>query len=298
MNKILKGILFFLFGAAAFSIISIIRKADYGLAEYEQFPLLFAFYFICGWLLNLSQKVFWPYPLLFILPAVGALGSTFILNHRGLFHFIGETLMIIPGYLIGFYISKWPKKGRTMAAIFIPALYFFYISKINPELAYYNNSVRLKSIQTVPDNLLPNFQFKKKDGSTLFLDDFKGKVILIDFYFNRCSQCIKKMPDLVKINTHYSNNPDFVLLSVHRGGSESFSDFLSLLKKLPEGLNYVYDTATAAAKYFTIHGYPVEILIDKSGRVRDQFSGYNADLALVYEKKTIKKIDALLNEKH
>lgn len=205
--------------------------------------------------------------------------------------------MIIPGFFIGFFFFRWSKKLQLVAAIIIPIFYFFYLSKINPELHYYSNSVRGNRNRITKGILIPNFQFIKKDSSLMTINDYKGKVILIDFYFNNCLPCLKKMPALARVKKHYKETTDFILLAVHRGGSESFSDFLAKIDNMPKDINYVYDSSSSASKHLRISGYPFEIIIDKQGKIRELLVGYNNDLSLVYEKNTIKKIDALLNEK-
>lgn len=295
MKKIGKGLLFLGLGVIALIVSSYTRTFK---AEYIQFSTLIPFFLLCGWLLSRFCDQLWPFPLLFFFPTVSILVVALITNHQGFFHYVGEIIMIIPCFFIGFYFFRWPLKTRIITAILLPAFYLLYILKIGPELDYYNRSVRANFLFEPPKEPIPFFVFQKPDKSSLDLAEYRGKVILIDFYFNRCSQCIKKMPDLKKLQNHYKENKDFVLLSVHRGGSESFDEFLTMLHNFPSELSYAYDSSSRASKHLGIEGYPHEILIDKKGLVRDQFGGYSDDVSLVYKKNLIKKIDALLNEKN
>lgn len=293
MNRIGKGLMYLGLGILALILSSYTRTFK---AEYVQFSTLVVFFLFCGWYLRRSCNKILPYPFLFILPTMAILAVGFIINQKGFVHFVGETIMIIPSFFVGFYFLQWPKKVQFATAILLSAFYVIYITKINPELYYNKNTISYKGIKTAPSKSISNFQFTNPDNSILKLDDYKGKVIMLDFYFNNCSPCRKKLPDLVRLKKHYIENKDFVLLAVHRGGSESFSDFLSILKDFPKELNYLYDSSSMAEKYLGINGYPFEILIDKSGHIREQFEGYTDDVSLIYEQKTIKKIDALLNE--
>jgi thiol-disulfide isomerase/thioredoxin len=295
MKKFHSGLPVFILGVAILIISSYTRTFS---AEYIQFPVLLIFFSLSGWLLSQYYKKIWPYPLLFILPTVVVIISAFILNKRGFFHFMGETLMIIPGFIVGFYLSGLSKKIKFISAILLPVFYFFYISKINPQLNYYNNTVSIKGAKAGTKGIISELQFYTKDNTLVPLGGFKGKVVMIDFYFNRCSQCIKKMPELVKLKNHYRENSSFELLTIHSGRSESFGDFIAFLKNLPPELNYVYDSLSTASRYLGIEAYPVEILIDKQGKIRHQFAGYNRDVALVYEENTINKINVLLNENY
>jgi thiol-disulfide isomerase/thioredoxin len=266
-------------------------------AEYIQFSSLILFFLLAGFILNRFYKKSLPFPILFLFPTISVLCIGFFLNPKALFHFIGESLTIIPCFFVGFYFSSWSKKNRVLTSIALVLFYCIYIFKINPELHYYNDSVRFKGAAISTSKPIPNFTFITRDGKSLILNEYRGKVILIDFYFNNCAPCIKKMPALLKIKNHYKENKDFILLLVHRGGSEAFSDFIEKLNDFPFDLNYAYDSSSVASKYLGITGYPLEILIGKNGVIREQFAGYSKDISLIYEKKTIKNIDALLNEK-
>lgn len=294
MNKGLKIIGVLLLGIVVLILSSYTRTFK---QEYFQFPILIILFGLSGWLLSRFYKKIWPYPFLILLPTLISLIYAFIINKMGIVHYTGETLMIVPAFFIGFYFSRWSAKRQVITATFLVIFYSLYISKLNPELVYYNSSVQVNKDKGKP---LPNFQFINPDSSLLMLDKYKGNVMLIDFYFNNCSACIKKMYALEKIQTNYRGNSNFTLLMVHRGGSETFSDFLQKLYGFPKNLTYVYDSLSAASKKLNLDatGYPVELIIDKKGIIRETVLGFNHDLDLVYQKNTIKIIDALLNEKN
>ncbi len=65
----------------------------------------------------------------------------------------------------------------------------------------------------------PNFTGTKPDGSTLQLQDFRGKLVLIDFWGSWCPPCRAENPDLVKLyntyhNASFANAQGFEIISI------------------------------------------------------------------------------------
>lgn len=71
----------------------------------------------------------------------------------------------------------------------------------------------LKLNDTVPD-----FQFKDENDRMVSLSDFKGKVVLVDFFVTWCGPCRQELP-LVEDSVweKYKDNPNFKLLVFGRG---------------------------------------------------------------------------------
>lgn len=63
---------------------------------------------------------------------------------------------------------------------------------------YYSGVSNTKSIGLNIGDYAPDFEFKNKDGKTVKLSDFKGKVVLIDFWASWCGYCRIANPDLVQ----------------------------------------------------------------------------------------------------
>lgn len=115
----------------------------------------------------------------------------------------------------------------------------------------------------LPGHLAPDFSLINLDGKKISLSDFKGKVVVLNFWFTTCSPCIAEMPALNLIRKDYlGKNVVFLAL-----GRDDVATIKTFLKK--HNFNYLLlaDAVTTAAA-FKVDIYPTSIVIDKNGIIR------------------------------
>jgi len=112
---------------------------------------------------------------------------------------------------------------------------------------------------------MPKVSFKDGDGKDLTLDDWKGRVVLLNLWATWCAPCRKEMPHLAELQEKYgSDDFEVVALSVDRKGAKASGRFLVEAKSTALNL-YIDKTAKALGKLRAI-GLPVTILIDRQGK--------------------------------
>jgi thiol-disulfide isomerase/thioredoxin len=108
------------------------------------------------------------------------------------------------------------------------------------------------------------------DGKTRSLDDFKGKVVALDFWGIWCKSCIATLPAMKNLMTKYKDR-DVVFLSVHTAGTdiEQLRGFQQQQKWEPlTGLDLGDDVIEGAtAKTYGVQGYPTLLIIGRDGCV-------------------------------
>ena len=126
----------------------------------------------------------------------------------------------------------------------------------------------------VPDikNLIINKELKKYDSLTfldtkntqLDLKDFKGKLILLNFWATWCVPCKEEMPslDLLQSNKNLKNLKIFPI-NVGKDNIEKASKFFKDLKI--KNLDVYFDSPVTLAKKFSLRGIPTSILLNKDG---------------------------------
>ena len=126
----------------------------------------------------------------------------------------------------------------------------------------------------VPDikNLIINKELKKYDSLTfldtkntqLDLKDFKGKLILLNFWATWCAPCKEEMPslDLLQSNKNLKNLKIFPI-NVGKDNIKKASKFFKDLKI--RNLDIYFDSPVTLAKKFSLRGIPTSILLNKDG---------------------------------
>ena len=121
-------------------------------------------------------------------------------------------------------------------------------------------------------NLVINKELKKYDGLTFFdaknkelnLKDYKGNLVLMNFWATWCAPCKEEMPslDLLQKNKNLDNLKIFPV-NVGQDSIEKATIFFEELEI--ENLELYFDTPITLAKKFRLRGIPTSILFNKDG---------------------------------
>ena len=126
----------------------------------------------------------------------------------------------------------------------------------------------------VPDikNLIINKELKKYDSLTfldtkntqLDLKDFKGKLILLNFWATWCAPCKEEMPSLDSLQSNKNlKNLKIFPINVGKDNIKKASKFFKDLKI--RNLDIYFDSPVTLAKKFSLRGIPTTILLNKDG---------------------------------
>ena len=121
-------------------------------------------------------------------------------------------------------------------------------------------------------NLIINKELKKYDSITLIDDkgklinmsEYKGNLILLNFWATWCAPCKEEMPSLDKLQIHKKmNNLRIFPVNVGRDNLEKSLNFYNELRI--KNLKIYFDTDITLAKKFGLRGIPTSILLNKDG---------------------------------
>ncbi len=117
----------------------------------------------------------------------------------------------------------------------------------------------------------PDFALKTLDGSNLRLSEFRGQVVLVNFWARWAGDSRQEMPALNKINTTYQR-AGLVVLGI------SVDDDLRRAREFAGAMKVSYpimfDTGTDLGRDYLLQKMPMTILVDRSGVVRFSHVGY------------------------
>lgn len=108
--------------------------------------------------------------------------------------------------------------------------------------------------------LAPDFTLKNLEGKEVSLSDYRGKVVLVNFWATTCGFCDKEMPDLDAID---KENDDVVVLAVDV--MEKESKVKSYIEKGGYGFEVVLDEKGDIARTYLVSGFPTTAVVNKEG---------------------------------
>ena len=116
----------------------------------------------------------------------------------------------------------------------------------------------------------PLLKLKDLQGKTQDIADYRGKVVLVNFWATWCAPCIKEMPSLARIADKLAGE-QFALLTVNFG--ENAKRVQGFIDKLGIALPVLLDSDMIASKTWVDKGLPTTYLIGADGRIRYQILG-------------------------
>ena len=133
------------------------------------------------------------------------------------------------------------------------------------------------------DVKVPNIVLQDQYGKKHNLQDYKGKVIMINFWVSWCSDCKAEMPKVVELYKEYGENKkDLIILGVATPISKKYPnnkdriDKTALLKYIKDN-GYIFpslfdETGKTYAEY-EIEEYPSSFIIDRNGHLKAYIKG-------------------------
>ena len=120
----------------------------------------------------------------------------------------------------------------------------------------------------------PNWTLKDVNGKPVSFDQFKGKVVVVDFWATWCPPCRAEMPGYVALQKKYEKDGLVIIgMSVDAQGPGVVKKFIE-----QNGINYQIvmsddEVQTAFAGNEPITGIPTTFIIDREGKIRDRKVG-------------------------
>ena len=109
-----------------------------------------------------------------------------------------------------------------------------------------------------------DLSFLDADKKQVNLDDYRGKLVLLNFWASWCAPCKEEMPSLDSLQSNKNlNNLQIFPINVGQDNEKKAKDFFEELDI--KTLNIYFDTTITLAKKFQLRGIPTTILINKDG---------------------------------
>ena len=130
-----------------------------------------------------------------------------------------------------------------------------------------------------PGEMAPEFSLKDPEGNTINLSDYKGKLVLLDFWYSACKPCIKASYNLEDLQKKYANR-GLVVLGMNTMDKDDKA------RRHNKKHHITYNTTLCSRDIkaaYKIHSYPSFYLIDQTGKIVFSTSGYSSNLSAELE---------------
>jgi len=117
----------------------------------------------------------------------------------------------------------------------------------------------------------PAFTLASRAGQDVSLTQYKGQVVMINFWASWCGPCRQEMPLLESIYKKY-NKMGFTMLGVNVEPDSNAAN--EWLKATPVSFPILYDRDSKVSKLYDVAGMPSTVIIDRSGKLRVLHRGY------------------------
>jgi len=121
----------------------------------------------------------------------------------------------------------------------------------------------------------PNFTLTNQDGEQISLSDYRGQVVILDFWATWCPPCKAEIPGFVNLhNEHKDDGLAIIGVSLDRNG---WNDVRPFLKNYEVDYPVVLGNMDLVEAYGGIRSIPTTFVLDKQGKVHKKYVGYRPE---------------------
>ncbi len=135
----------------------------------------------------------------------------------------------------------------------------------------------------------PDFVLKSSSGENLRLSEYRGDVVMVNFWATWCGPCRQEMPLLDELYSRYQR-VGFSLLGVNI--DDDSRKAMNMISELGVSFPVLFDSRKEVSKLYEVNAMPVTVIIDREGNVRHVHHGYKPG----YEDQYLDEIRSLLRE--
>ncbi len=123
--------------------------------------------------------------------------------------------------------------------------------------------------------LAPDFALKDVDGTVHHLSDYRGQVIMLNFWATWCPPCRKEIPEFADLQKKFgAEGIQFIGIALDDEGLAKVKPWLTTH---PVSYPILLPDDKVAGTYGEMSSIPVTFVIDRKGMIRSSFTGWRAD---------------------
>ncbi len=124
---------------------------------------------------------------------------------------------------------------------------------------------------TRENRLAPDFELKDVNGQIVRLSEFKGQVVILNFWATWCPPCREEMPSMEALHRKFADKGlVMIAVNVEENGPQLVPDFL---RSNPYSFRILYDNEARVQNLYKVFRYPETFIIDRNGNIVDKVIG-------------------------
>lgn len=135
----------------------------------------------------------------------------------------------------------------------------------------------------------PDFTLKSLDGGNLRLEEYRGQVVLINFWASWCGPCRQEMPLLDRLHHRYEDT-GFAVLGINVEGDPDSAQ--EIVDKTKVTFPILIDDGQKVSELYSLEAMPSTVVVDRDGVIRYIHLGYKPG----DEAKYVEVVKALIRE--
>lgn len=126
----------------------------------------------------------------------------------------------------------------------------------------------------------PAFSLPGESSQQISLSEFKGKVVLVDFWASWCAPCLRSFPWMNSMLEKYSEE-GFAVIAINMDQDSELAK--KFLQRQNSALTIAFDPKGSVAQEYQVMGLPNSFLIDRQGRIVYKHVGFRLTQLADYE---------------
>jgi thiol-disulfide isomerase/thioredoxin len=147
-----------------------------------------------------------------------------------------------------------------------------------------------ESVPQTKQEYVEQASFTTLEGDSVSISDFRGKVVLIDFWETWCQPCLASFVTLQELQDEYPDR--FAVLAVTPGFTDTKEDAQAFANEHDYTFNYLYDS-NALHRKLEIQGIPYKVFVDAQGNfIKESIGSHGPEEDYKRTKKIIEEYSA------
>ncbi len=117
-----------------------------------------------------------------------------------------------------------------------------------------------------PARPAPDFTLPDLDGKPVKLSDYRGRVVLVNFWATWCPPCRREMPSMERLSQRFKGQPFTILAVNQQEDPEQVFVFTGQIDPAPD-FPILFDRNSTVSKAWDVLGLPASFIVDRQGRV-------------------------------